>query len=150
MSLSALAYVSTAVRQLNEDALQALLVDARAFNAREDVTGALLHHDGGFFQYLEGPPAGLARVYDRIKRSRQHTGVFEFFRHAVEARVFSSWHMGFAQTPKAVLTALAQARWMASVAELQTGPQQPGQPGQSDRPEGLSLLLSFWSDARRG
>ena len=58
--LTNLCYVSSATRSLSVAQLTDLLIDARQFNQSVQVTGVLLHHDGGFFQYLEGPPAAIA------------------------------------------------------------------------------------------
>jgi len=139
MTLASLAYVSSAVRKLNDEELSELLANARVFNAREGVTGALLHHDGSFFQYIEGPPEGLARVYGRIRRSSKHKGIIELFQQDVESRIFSVWHMGFAQAPRALVQELANAQWLSAVPSLQTSP---------SKSDGLKLLLGFWSGAK--
>jgi len=139
MTLASLAYVSSAVRKLNDEELSELLANARVFNAREGVTGALLHHDGSFFQYIEGPPEGLACVYGRIRRSSKHKGIIELFQQDVESRIFSVWHMGFAQAPRALVQELANAQWLSAVPSLQTSP---------SKSDGLKLLLGFWSGAK--
>ncbi len=140
MSLSSLAYVSSAVHKLDDEELSELLVDARAFNAREGVTGGLLHHDGSFFQYIEGPPEGLQRVYERIRHSNKHKGMIELFHHDIESRVFSVWHMGFAEAPRTLLQQLANAQWLSALPSLQASPSQS---------DGLAFLLSFWSSVDR-
>jgi hypothetical protein len=43
--------------------LQHILEGARRRNVEEDISGVLLYADGYFMQYLEGPEAGLHRVY---------------------------------------------------------------------------------------
>jgi hypothetical protein len=78
-SLQSIAYVSTATSRLaTPESLDALLCNARDFNRACGVTGVLLHHGGNFFQYLEGPPEGLHRVYGRVRQSRGHTGFMSF------------------------------------------------------------------------
>jgi hypothetical protein len=139
MPLSSLAYVSSAVHKLNDEELSELLIDARAFNAREGVTGALLHHDGSFFQYREGPSQGLERVYERIRHSSKHKGIIELCHQDIESQVFSVWHMGFAEATRTLLQELANAQWLSAVPSLQASP---------SKPDGLALLLRFWSIAK--
>ena len=141
MHLAALAYVSTAVRPLSTEDLEALLVEARDFNQREQVTGALLHHDGSFFQYIEGPPDGLNRVYERIRSSSMHKGLVELIHHRIEKREFSTWHMAFAEAPGSLLQQLAHSQWADTVPSLQDN---------ASSSAGLALLLAFWSRTRAG
>lgn len=68
--LVAVAYLSTAAPFLTEADLEHLLADARSFNSRAQVTGALLVHDATFFQYFEGPEEGVEAVYARVRASR--------------------------------------------------------------------------------
>ena len=142
-SLVAVAYVSSAIRRFTPEELDALLLDARAFNAIAGVTGALLHQDGSFFQYLEGSQAGVAQVYSRIKSSRRHRGLIELLAAPVNQRHFSTWSMGFAEPVASELQSISQASWHAAhqAASIQDAPA-----------PGLTLLLSFWhrAQANRG
>jgi hypothetical protein len=142
-SLVAVAYVSSATRRFAREELDALLLEARAFNAVAGVSGALLHHDGSFFQYFEGTEAGVEQVYSRIKSSRRHRGLIELAVAPVNQRHFSTWSMGFAEPVASELQSISQASWHAEhqAASMQAAPA-----------PGLSLLLSFWqrAQARRG
>lgn len=133
--LTAIAYVSSATRRLVPEELDTLLVDARDFNARHDVSGALLHHDGSFFQYFEGPVDGVAQVYARIVRSRQHRGLIELAHETVAQRHFSAWTMGFAQAAATDLQAIAQSNWHVQRAEAEI---------RASAASGLKLLMQFW------
>ncbi|MEO7850848.1 MAG: BLUF domain-containing protein [Rubrivivax sp.] len=141
MELTALAYVSTAVRRLGDEELEALLFDARNCNQREQVTGALLHHDGSFFQYIEGPSEGVTRVYARIQRSSKHKGLIKLIQGRIDQRYFSEWHMAFAEAAGTLLQQLANSRWITALPSLQDG---------AAKSSGLALLLGFWSRTRRG
>ena len=77
MTHRAVAYVSTAVAGRTPADLDRLLIDARAHNRMEGVTGVLLHDGHRFFQYFEGPPAGVEKIYARIRDSRMHVGLQE-------------------------------------------------------------------------
>ena len=138
--LSAVAYSSVAVRSLTPRDLDALLIDARSFNQLARVTGALLHHDGAFFQYFEGPPVEVARVYERIRKSSQHGNMVELLSRPIESRQFADWHMAFAEAPASVLQEICTERWEMAVPSLD----KPG--GGSP---GLELLAGFWNKAMR-
>ena len=137
--LIAVAYVSSAVRRHTPAELDALLLDARNFNAEVNVSGALLHHDGSFFQYFEGPEDGVGQVYSRIKASRMHHGLIELVIGPVQQRYFSTWSMGFAEPAATALQSISQASW-----ELQ----REAAATPADRAPALELLLSFWSRAQ--
>lgn len=134
--LIAIAYVSSAVRPMDSAAMEVLLADARDFNRAQGVTGVLLHRDGCFMQYFEGSPAGMARVYERIHASKQHTGLIELMNHPITARSFADWTMGFGEPNTTELMALSTARWMEM---NQAARQKPGVV-----PPGLILLRHFW------
>jgi hypothetical protein len=138
-ALIAVAYVSSATRRFAPAELDALLLDARAFNSTAGVSGALLHHDGSFFQYLEGPEAGVQQAYARIKQSGKHRGLIELVAAPVHRRHFSTWSMGFAEPVGTELQSISQARWQAQrqAASVQDAPA-----------PGLTLLLDFWQRAR--
>ena len=138
-SLVAVAYVSSATRRFTPEELDALLLDARAFNATAGVSGALLHQDGSFFQYFEGLEASVAQVYSRIKRSRMHRGLIELVAAPVNQRHFSTWSMGFAEPVASELQSVSQASWHAEhqATSVQDAPA-----------SGLALLLSFWQRAQ--
>ena len=133
--LVALVYVSSATGQLGQAQIDRLLESSRRFNASAGVTGTLLHHDGAFLQYLEGPSDGLARVWQRVVACRMHHGITELVREPVPARQFDRWHMGFAQAPATVLQRLAQAQWRSLAGPLLAAPEPSS---------ALALLTDFW------
>ena len=53
-NLISLVYVSSAMGHLDQVQMDGLRASSRRFNAAARVTGTLLHHDGAFWQYLEG------------------------------------------------------------------------------------------------
>lgn len=138
-ALAAIAYASSSVGILSEAALETLLVDARAHNAEEEVTGVLLYDDGTFFQYFEGPEDGVDRIYTRIKASSQHRSIIELFRNTVDSRNFGTWEMGFSRAPRAELLRLAQASWDAAMVAGHPPPHGIG----------VQLLKTFWELACR-
>jgi hypothetical protein len=139
--LSAIAYLSSAIKLLSEPDLEALLADARQFNAQHGVSGVLLHHDGTFFQYIEGHRPDLDLVYGRIKASTRHRGLIELLNDPVERRHFAGWRMGLSAMPASTLLALERANWRKLALALH---------GEQNPSPGLALLLQFWRSVPGG
>lgn len=138
-SLMALVYVSSATGRLGAEQIDGLLASSRRVNAQAEVTGALLHHDGSFLQYLEGPPQGLERVWQRVVSCRLHHSINPLVREPVAQRHFDRWHMGFAEAPATVLQTLSQSRWRSAAGSL-VNAQEPS--------SALALLIDFWRRAK--
>lgn len=62
-------------------------------NARVDVTGLLLVHDGWFLQALEGPMEAVLTTYGRIVNDPRHGDCKVLHAAQVGARSFPDWHM---------------------------------------------------------
>ena len=141
MSIHAIAYVSTSKeRSIAPETIDGLLADAREFNLSCGVTGVLLHHDGNFFQYIEGPPEAVKLVYNRILESKSHHGIVEMLNSEVEQRHFSTWAMGFSEATQTELQQISQSTWSEQIRQISNLP--------TNSP-GLILLLGFWERASR-
>jgi hypothetical protein len=68
-------YESRAVAPLSELDLDGLVTAAQRRNREEGVTGVLIHDQGRFMQWLEGPQEGVARVWRSIRKDTRHTQV---------------------------------------------------------------------------
>ncbi len=115
-------------------------MDARAFNEKLRVTGALLHHDGRFFQYLEGPSSSVDSVYQRIRHCGKHGDLVELLNHPIATRQFVRWHMAFSEAPLTTLQAPTNEIWAMKLPALNQ--QQALSPG-------LQLLMNFWEPMQR-
>ena len=124
---------------LSVSELEHLRKRAEARNVEEDVTGVLLYSDGSFMQYLEGPAAGLSRVYGFIKADRLHYGVIDLLREPIHEREFAGWSMTFRD-----VGAFGQSSSSQQDALL-TGA--PGTPINSPS-KARELLLNFWTRGR--
>ena len=93
--LHRLVYISSATALHGDETLQAILAEARRNNARDDITGLLLYHDGNFFQTLEGPKKTVLACYERIKADERHSGCILLLLERADDRIFSDWEMGF-------------------------------------------------------
>jgi hypothetical protein len=92
-ALFAIVYVSTAAWPVQWQELEQILNSARRRNAAEGVTGLLLFAGGSFMQYLEGPAAGLSRVYTLIKSHPMHYGLIDLVRAPIATRLFADFAM---------------------------------------------------------
>ncbi len=68
-----------------------ILATSQRNNARDDLTGALLIHDGRFLQVLEGAAQALDRLMTRLAGDPRHDDVVVIERKPIPARVFSGW-----------------------------------------------------------
>jgi hypothetical protein len=92
-----LLYRSRALRPLARHELRQLLDQARERNARESLTGLLVHDGGQFWQWLEGPAAALARVWSSIARDPRHHRVERLQTPWRATRLFPDWRMQLAE-----------------------------------------------------
>jgi hypothetical protein len=90
-----LIYVSSAVRQLNDQELLDILKVSRENNSAADVTGLLLYKGGNFMQVLKGPDDVVTALYEKIKLDRRHKDVSIISSEQIQARQFPAWEMAF-------------------------------------------------------
>jgi hypothetical protein len=112
--LLSIIYVSSALRPLTDPELDALLVDARAFNKANAITGVLLYAEGNFLQCLEGPAESVSLAYDRVLHSKLHKGLIELHRAKVDHRNFDSWEMGLVRPTSAQFITISNALSLTS------------------------------------
>lgn len=134
-NLFALTYLSNATRDLLPEEIDSILLQARLFNASEQVTGVLLYGDERFFQLLEGPETSVRTVFDRLSRARAHKDIRVLSQGPIAERFFESWHMGFARSPISAMQDLSQYAWEDAL---------PYTRGDAETSVGLGLVLHFW------
>ena len=91
-------YVSRALTTARED-LDTILAAARRNNAAMHVTGAMMLTSKHFAQVLEGPPAAVEEIFERIQMDDRHTAVALLEVADVTARAFDAWSMAFIEDP---------------------------------------------------
>ncbi len=134
--LYAVIYISTANPRFTERQLESLLLDARALNLENNITGVLLYSDGIFMQYFEGAPLAVRETYDRIRASRRHIDIREMLYEPMKAQIFPDWQMGYAQPTRSELLTLSTAQWHQKSAQS---------PARGAQVLGINLLKSFWA-----
>ena len=98
-----LIYAST---PLDTDALEALLAHARARNAAQGISGALVYFEGAFLQVLEGERAALDALMAHIARDLRHAHVEVLQALEIPEPVFGDWTMAYVAA-----TAAQVAEW---------------------------------------
>jgi hypothetical protein len=93
--LLSIVYTSRATEAFDDGALSALLSASRTSNAAVDITGFLLHRDGRFIQFLEGPEYAVRRLVEKIARDPRHTRVRVLLEDFVATRSYAEWTMGY-------------------------------------------------------
>ena len=73
--------------------LNAILMDARRCNERDDITGALICRADLYLQLLEGPQDAVDAAYQRIAKDNRHLGIRLLSRCDVSERLFPDWAM---------------------------------------------------------
>ncbi|MDM0115119.1 BLUF domain-containing protein [Variovorax sp. J22R133] len=78
----------------------AILARARAANAANGITGLLVFDGMRFLQHIEGPPANVGRLWERIASDPRHTDVRVIYRGVLAQRRYKRFEMGFAEPPE--------------------------------------------------
>lgn len=72
-----------------------IVLQSQKRNAQHDITGALICRNDIFLQLLEGPVAGVERLFNNICVDPRHQAVQLLVRAKVEDRLFPAWSMKF-------------------------------------------------------
>lgn len=137
--LQHITYISSAAREMDDDALETLLLDARAFNASVGVTGVLPFNGAAFLQYFEGSPEACSSVYARILASSAHHAIVELGNAPIADRQFASWLMGYSAITRSQWLELSKADWLANSDGVLHA--------QGPESDGVRLLFGFWQAA---
>lgn len=89
-----LMYASRAAESINQEALAAILRQARNHNPAVGVTGVLCVSDGLFLQVLEGGRLAVSQLYNRIANDKRHRDVALLSYEEIGERRFAGWAMG--------------------------------------------------------
>jgi len=93
--LTSLCYQSRPRSYLSAEDLDALVTTAQQRNGAESVTGLLIYdaERRRFFQWLEGPPEALARIWTSIQNDPRHCNVELLGSRPTPARFFAGWDL---------------------------------------------------------
>lgn len=88
-----LTYISTTVPNLPADAVEKILRVSRRNNARDGITGVLVHDGVRFLQALEGYKPLVDAAFARIKADPRHRAAVMLSYREVTAPEFGPWDM---------------------------------------------------------
>lgn len=86
---------STSDKSILLEDLRNILAEARDFNYRHQVSGALYFAEGYFFQCLEGDKEVLQSLIDKLKKDPRHTNIKLFEFKQINEAVFADWSMKY-------------------------------------------------------
>ena len=92
MLLSRLIYCSQPFGY-DQPMLNGILADARTYNPKNNITGALICREDIFLQLLEGPEDKLLITYDKILNDDRHLDIELLVKELCDDRLFPSWSM---------------------------------------------------------
>lgn len=92
MSLIQLIYASRPFG-FDNSTLNAILIEARASNPRQGITGALICRADIYLQLLEGPDTAVDATFSRIAGDDRHLEVKVLYRMPASKRLFPDWAM---------------------------------------------------------
>lgn len=75
--------------------LRDILTEARNFNHKRQISGALYYADGHFFQCLEGEAEDLELLLSKLQSDPRHSKLKIFKAKEISARQFNGWAMKF-------------------------------------------------------
>jgi hypothetical protein len=94
--LTSIVYRSRATTPLSGYSLYELVKTAQTRNRSSSITGLLLYDDENFYQWLEGPPASVARVMGLIAADPRHHHIEILSDKPATTRQFANWTMRLA------------------------------------------------------
>jgi hypothetical protein len=92
MVLSRLIYCSQPFGY-DQPMLNGILADARTYNPKNNITGALICREDIFLQLLEGPEDKILLTYDRILNDDRHLNIELLVQEPCDDRLFPTWSM---------------------------------------------------------
>ncbi|RZJ95197.1 MAG: BLUF domain-containing protein [Hymenobacter sp.] len=111
-------YSSQAKTAMTLTTLVVLLMQARALNERQHVTGALVYGDGQFMQVMEGEEAVIKDLYARVLKDPRHYDVRTLAEGPIASRSFAQWSMAFGEVPAAEFQVLQRVAAYQTPAQL--------------------------------
>ncbi len=104
-----LIYLSNAKPELKQVELDRILEVSRRNNPPRDITGLLVFANGVFIQVLEGPSAGVHKLFETICDDSRHQDVAMLGEYIGQDRIFTKWSMGFLQSTFDELTRITDS-----------------------------------------
>lgn len=87
------AYISEASSSLAPDEIFKIIETSARNNLRDELTGFLIFANNRFFQVVEGPPASIDALMERLESDARHSSIEIISRRDIDERSFPRWRM---------------------------------------------------------
>lgn len=91
----AISYVSTAVRDLQENEVDEILEETQIRNNKHGVNGLLIYSDGNFFEVLEGEKINIKGLFKIIEEDERHKNIIMIFEKEVNQPILKDKDSNF-------------------------------------------------------
>jgi ethanolamine ammonia-lyase large subunit len=91
----AIAYVSTASTDLQEQEIDDIMAKTNEYNSGEKITGILLYNERNFFQLIEGEKKTIQNLYEKIKQDYRHKNIIKILEKTVSEPAFDGYLTDF-------------------------------------------------------
>ena len=91
----AISYVSTAVRDLQENEVDKILEETQIRNNKHGVNGLLIYSDGNFFEVLEGEKINIKGLFKIIEEDERHKNIIMIFEKEVHQPILKDKDSNF-------------------------------------------------------
>ncbi len=99
-----ISYISEQSCILSEADIRRLLFQCRTNNRNYGITGILIHFNGIFTQFFEGPEDAVDLIYTKIRKDNRHRNLKELISGYDNKRYYSNWSMAYRPLNKEELT----------------------------------------------
>ncbi|MEM9362714.1 MAG: BLUF domain-containing protein [Bacteroidota bacterium] len=99
-----ISYISEQACILSEVEIRRLLFQCRTNNRNLGITGVLIHFNGIFTQFFEGPEESIDYVYEKIKQDKRHGNLKELLCGYDVNRYYKDWTMAYRPLQRQELT----------------------------------------------
>lgn len=90
-----LSYFSSLARGYDLHDLERIALQSELRNRANEISSMMLFAHGSIFQFLEGPPEPLAKLFEKIKNDPRHTGLIPLTHSVSESRLTCGTRLGF-------------------------------------------------------
>lgn len=91
----AISYVSTAVRDLQQNEVDEILEETQLRNNKHGVNGLLIYSDGNFFEVLEGEKINIKGLFKIIEEDERHKNIIMIFEKEVHQPILKDKDSNF-------------------------------------------------------
>lgn len=112
--LKTICYISDSTISHSRYDLRSLLRKAKLNNAKNQITGVLIHKSNNFLQVLEGEGKTVDTLFSKISVDDRHKNIFKIIETNIDERYFEDYKFGFTviKTQKALSNLEDYLNWL--------------------------------------